>query len=182
MAKFNITVELDWMDEGYNLDDEIRDSIISSIVPKVQEKILKQAENECSQKINEQLLDIERIVNQRLNGMMEEFFETPRDVTDKYGDVIKKGVTVKDTLKKACDDFMNQPLDGSGNPAKSSWDTKYNTRVDYLVAKSIDHNMDWAIKKAVDEVTNNIKKKVTDEVKKQMGDKLANILELDKMF
>ena len=42
--------------------------------------------------------------------------------------------------------------------------------------------MEWAIKKAVDDVTNNLKKKISEEVKKQMGDKLANILELDKML
>ena len=34
----------------------------------------------------------------------------------------------------------------------------------------------------VSTVTDNLKKKIADEVKKQMGDKLANILELDKMI
>lgn len=182
MAKFNITVELDWMDEEYNLDEEIKDTIISTIVPKVQEKVLQQAENECAERINNQLKSIETSVAEKLNNMMDEFFETPRDVTDKYGDVIKKNVTVKDTLKNACDQFINQPLDEYGKPATSSYNIKYKTRVDYIVAKSIDHNMEWAIKKAVEDVTNNLKNKITAEVKKNMTDKLANILELDKML
>lgn len=183
MAKFNVTVELDWMYEEYNLDEEIRETIINSVVNRVQDKLVKQVDTECNNRINAQLASIETAVSDKLNGIMDAFFDEPRDVTDKYGDVIKKGVTVRDTLKKACDEFMNQPLDESGKPVSSnSWNIKYKTRVDYIVAKSINHDMDWAIKKAVEDVTNNLKKKVSEEVKKQMGDKLANILELDKMI
>lgn len=182
MAKFNITVELDWMDDEYNLDEEIKETIVNSVVNKVQDRLVQQVDTECNNRINSQLANIETAVSDKLNGIMDAFFDEPRDVTDKYGDVIKKGVTVRDTLKKACDEFMNQSLDGSGKPTKSSWDIKYNTRVDYIVAKSIDSNMEYAIKRAVEDVTKNLKNKISEEVKKQMGDKLANILELDKML
>ena len=182
MAKFNITVELDWMDEKYNLDEEIRETIIDSVVNKVQDRLVHQVDTECNNRINNQLANIEAAVADKLNGIMDAFFDEPRNVTDKYGDVIKKGVTVRDTLKKACDEFMNQPLDGNGKPTNYSYDIKYKTRVDYIVAKSIDHDMEWAIKRAVEDVTKNLKNKITEEVKKQMGDKLANILELDKML
>lgn len=182
MAKFNIVVELDWMDEEYNLDEEIRETIINSVVNKVQDRLVQQVDAECNNRINSQLANIETAVSDKLNGIMDAFFDEPRDVTDKWGDVVKKGVTVRGTLKKACDEFMNQPLDEYGKPAKSSYNTKYNTRVDYIVAKSIDHNMEWAIKNAVEDVTKNLKNKIKDEVKKQMSDKLANILEIDKML
>ena len=182
MAKFNITVELDWMDGEYNLDEEIRESIINSVVNKVQDRLVQQVDTECNNRINNQLVNIETAVSDKLNGIMDAFFDEPRDVTDKYGDVIKKGVTVRETLKKACDEFMNQPLDENGKPTTSSYNRKYNTRVDYIVAKSIDYNMESAIRRAVEDVTKNLKNKIADEVKKQMGDKLANILELDKML
>lgn len=182
MAKFNITVELDWMDEEYNLDEEIREIIINNVATKVQDKLIQQVDTECNNRINNQMANIEKTVSDKLNNIMEAFFDEPRNITDKWGDVAKEGVTVRDTLKKACDEFMDQPLDEYGNPAKSSYNTKYNTRVDYIVAKSINHDMEWAIKKAVEDVTNNLKNKITNEVKKQMGDKLANILELDKLI
>ena len=182
MAKFNITVELDWIDEEYNLDEEIRETIINSVVNKVQDRLVQQVDTECNNRINSQLASIETAVSDKLNGIMDAFFDEPRDVTDRYGDVIKKGVTVRDTLKKACDEFMNQSLDENGKPTTSPYSTKYKTRVDYIVAKSINHDMEWAIKKAVEDVTKNLKNKITDEVKKQMGDKLANLLELDKML
>ena len=182
MAKFNITVELDWMDEEYNLDEEIREAIVNNVVNKVQGKLVQQVDTECNNRINNQMANIEKAVSDKLNSIMDSFFDEPRDITDRYGDVVKKGVTVRDTLKRACDEFMNQPLDEYGKPTTSSYNTKYKTRVDYIVAKSIDHNMEFAIKNAVSTVTDSLKKKITDEVKKQMGDKLANILELDKML
>lgn len=183
MAKFNITVELDWMNDEYHLDEEIRETIINNIVHKVQDKLIQQVDTECSNRINEQMANIEKAVSDKLNDIMDAFFDEPRNITDKYGDVVKKGVTVRDTLKKACDEFMNQPLDEKGQPvSKGSWGVKYNTRVDYIVAKSINRDMERTIERAVEDVTKNLKNKITEEVKKQMGDKLANILELDKML
>lgn len=182
MAKFNITVELDWMDEEYNLDEEIRDTIINSVVDKVKDRLTCQVENECNSKIAEQMESIEKAVSDKLNGIMDAFFDEPRDITDRYGDVIKEGVTVKDTLKEACDNFMNQSLDAEGRPTTSSYNVKYKTRVDYIVAKSIDYNMESKIKSAVSDVVSKLKDTIANEVKKQVGDKLANVLELDKMF
>ena len=182
MAKFNITVELDWIDEEYNLDEEIREAIVDKIVNKVQDKLIQQVDTECSNKINDQMANIEKAVSDKLNSIMDSFFDEPRDVTDRYGDVIKKGVTIRDTLKKACDEFINQPLDQNGKPTTSDWNVKYKTRIDYIVAKSINYDMERTINNAVSSVTDNLKKKIADEVKKQMGDKLANILELDKMI
>ena len=182
MAKFNITVELDWMDEEYNLDEEIRETIINSIVNRVQDRLVNQVDTECTKRINDQMANIEKSVSDKLNSIMDSFFDEPRDVTDRWGDVVQKGVTVRDTLKKACDEFMNQSLDEQGRPTTSTYQVKYKTRVDYIVAKSIDYSMENAIKRAVEDVTKNLKDKISNEVKKQMGDKLANILEIDKMI
>lgn len=181
MAKFNITVDIDWIDEEYNVDDIIKDEIISSIVPQVKEKILKQAEDDCTKKINSQMAEIENTISQRLNNMMDEFFSTPKDITDKYGDVVDRGVTVKSKLKAACDKFIEQPVNKDGNP-DNGWNPKYKSRVEYLVEKSMNHDMEWTIKKTVDEVTNNLKKRITEEVKDQLGNKLANILDLNNLI
>lgn len=181
MAKFNITVELDWIDEEYNIDDVIREEITTSIASQVKEKILKQAEDECTRKINTQMAEIENTISQRLNNMMDEFFSSPKDITDKYGDVIERGVTVKSKLKEACDKFLEQPVNGEGNP-DNGWNVKYKSRIDYLVAKSMNRDMEWTIKKTVDEVTNNLKKKITDEVKKQLGEKISNVLDLKNLI
>ena len=187
MAKFNIAVELDWINEdsneGYNLDNEIKEQLVNSITQKVQDNLFKQVETECQKKLNEQYQNLEETISSKLNSLMEDFFNTPRSITDKYGDVVKKNVTVISTLKEACDNYMNQPLDEQGRVVShTSYNMKYKTRVDYIVAKSIDHNMEYAIKKAVEDITNNLKTKISNEVKTQLGDKLAGILDLDSII
>lgn len=182
MAKVNVTVDLDWIDEEYNLDEEIKNTLINGVVEKVQDRLIQQVDTECNNRINAQLASIETAVSDKLNGIMDAFFDEPRDITDKYGDVIKKGVTVRETLKNACDEFITQPLDENGKPSKSEWNIKYRTRVDYIVAKSINWKMESAIKSAVDEITKNLKQRITDEVKKQLGEKIGEVLEIDKII
>lgn len=183
MAKINVTVELDWMDEEYDLDHEIKQAIIANIVDGVKNKVLEQAESECAKMMNQQMADISKTVSQKLNGIMESFFDEPHDVTDKWGDVIKKNVTVRDTLKEACTVFMEQPLDESGNPvSKGSYNAKYENRVAYVVAKMMNRDMEYTIKNTVESITKNLKEKISSEIKQQMGDKLANVLDLNKML
>lgn len=40
MAKFNVMVELDWMDDAGSMDDEIKQSVISSVAEAMKAKML----------------------------------------------------------------------------------------------------------------------------------------------
>lgn len=181
MSKFNVTVEIDYIDEDGNLDDAICDQIVSSVVSKVSDATTKQIQEKANKIFEERLNAVEASVSDRLNEMMDEFFSKPKDITDSWGETKRKNVTVKQLLSEACDSFMSQPLDENGRPA-SGYGVKYKTRVDYIVAKSIDHNMEWAIKKAVDDVVKNLKKKISDKIEQQMGEKLAGIVGLDSLL
>ena len=182
MSKFNVTVEIDYIDEDGNLDDAICEQIVDAVVAKVSTSVSKEIEDKAKKKLDTSLVSMGNEISEKLNAMMEEFFNTPKDITDRWGDIKRRNVSIKDLLKEACDNFMTQPLDRNGNPAANSYDQKYSTRVDYIVAKSIDVQMENAIKRAVCDVTDNLKKKVSDEIKKQMGEKLAGIVELDKLI
>lgn len=181
MSKFNITVEIDYIDEDGNLDDAICDQIVSSVVSKVSDATTKQIQEKANKIFEDRISTIESSISDRLNEMMDEFFSAPKDITDCWGETKRKGVTVKQLLGEACDSFMSQSLDADGKPA-SGYGVKYKTRVDYIVAKSIDHNMEWAIKKAVDDVIKNLKKKISEEITQQMGEKLAGIVGLDGLL
>lgn len=182
MAKFNITVDLDFIDDEYNIDNEIQERIINTVVGKVKDSVITNVETESAKRINEQMASIEKAVGEKLNSIMDNFFDEPRNVTDNYGVVVKKGVTVKQTLRDACDNFLNQPVDKDGKPVKDSWSYTYKTRVDYFVAKAIDYPIQRSIEKAVDEIKKNLQQKITTEVKTQLGDKVAEILELNKIL
>ena len=93
MSKFNITVDFDWLNDEYDIESEIKEQIISGVASKIEEKIMSQAEAECRSKFDNLLQNAEQVISEKLNCMMADFFDTPRDITDNYGDVIQRGVT-----------------------------------------------------------------------------------------
>lgn len=180
MATFNITVNLDWLDEEENLDEKLKDEILSGIVSKVGENITNSLEGKARELLEAKMASIEEEIGKRLNSMMEDFFDTPKDITDKWGDVVKRGVTVREILKQACSKYLDQLVDSNGKPA-SGYGT-HKTRLEYIIAKSVDHDMDYAIKTATKQVTDKLKERITGEVKTQIGEKLAGVIGLDAMI
>ena len=183
MAKFNISVDIDYIDENGCLDETLSEEIVSRIVSSVSDRVIDNIQEKATTSFESQLENLENSMSVYLNNMMDEFLSIPRDITDQWGDVKRKGVTPKQLLKEACDNFIEQSVDEHGKPVnKGSYNAKYNTRIDYIVAKSIDHNMEYAIKRAVEDVTNNLKKKISNEIKSQMGEKLAGIVGVDDIL
>ena len=60
MAKFNIEVELDWMDEeAYSIDDELRERIVKGVENALLEKATNEAVKAVDNKIAEKILEAE---------------------------------------------------------------------------------------------------------------------------
>ena len=60
MAKFNIEVELDWMDEeAYSIDDELRERIVEGVENALLEKATNEAVKAVDNKIAEKILEPE---------------------------------------------------------------------------------------------------------------------------
>ena len=64
MAKFNIEVELDWLDEeAYSIDDELRKRIIDGVESALLEKATTEAVKAVDKKIAEKILEAEDTIN-----------------------------------------------------------------------------------------------------------------------
>lgn len=167
---------------GANFDawvkGEVTNQIQASLGNKVEETINKKIETIMSDKLK----DIDEKIGEKLNTFMDEFFTTPYDVRDKYGDIIKKDVCVKSLIKEACDNFVNQKVDEHGNPDNSRYSSKSLTRVEYMVRKSWEQELKYTTEKLTREYTETIKKKLKEEISKQLGEKLSNIVGLEKML
>lgn len=71
MAKFNIEIELDWLnDENYSIDDEIKEQVIKG----VKEELLKKATNEVVKKLDfeiaKKLEEAAKIIEQRVDDFI----------------------------------------------------------------------------------------------------------------
>lgn len=166
MAKINVTIDLDWIGEDNSLDEEIKNKIVSSVVNTLSEKVL----DELSEKVQNQ---ISESIGNRMNEYMDEFFETPRNITDRWGEVIKEGVTVKSQLKEALENFIDQGVDANGHPA-TGYGAK--TRLQWTAEKYYNDYCRGNVEIAAKAATDRIKQLADEQISKKIGKKLADIV------
>ena len=170
MAKINVTIDLDWIGEDNSLDEEIKGEIVSSVVNTLSEKVL----DELSEEVEKQISDT---IGTRLNEYMDKFFDTPRDITDRWGEVIKEGVTIKSQLKDALDNFMGEKVDSYGKPS-SGYDGK--TRFQWSVEKYYNDFSRTSVDKAAKAAADRIKQLADEQISKKIGKKMADIIGLSE--
>lgn len=68
MAKFNIEVELDWMDEeAYSIDDELRQRIVDGVESKLLEKATTEAVQKVDKAIADKILEAEETIQETVD-------------------------------------------------------------------------------------------------------------------
>lgn len=181
MAKFNIEVELDWLgdEEGENIDQVLREEITRKIVERSVVSVTENMESEIKKVMEEKLNDFKSSIDKKLESLMDDFFDTPRDITNSWGSVIRKGVTARQLLEEAADKFFTERVDENGNV--DTYSAKY-TRIEYVVKKAINHDVTWAVERAVKDAVEKVKKTVKDTATKQLGEKMAEIVGLENMI
>lgn len=182
MAKFNIEVELDWVydEEGCeSIDHALRDEITRKIVEQSVARMSDSMEEEIKQVLEEKMAEFKANIDKKLESIMDEFFDKPRDITDNWGRTIRKGVTARQLLSDAADKFFTEKVDENGNA--NTYNAKY-TRIEYIAKKAVNHDITWAVEKAVKDAVDGVKKKVKDTATRQLGEKMAEVVGLDNLM
>lgn len=175
MAKFNIVVELDWIEEGGEIDEVIKDEIINSIIEKISSKINEEiaarAEEKISQNIDEQICSkVNEITTNLLKGKF--------DMTDKWGDVIEKDTSVLAQLKKRLDNFLEEEVDKNGQPSRYGDKQK---RLDYIINQNINYSLQNKIEEAAREIRKALEEYIDKTLKAQIGENVAQLIGLNQI-
>lgn len=171
MAKINITLDLDWFGEDGSLDEELKQKIVDEVVQKIADKEIDNISETAGNMISEQ-------IDKRMNDYMDELFDKPRNITDRWGEVIKENVTIKSQLKEALDNFVDQRVDRNGNISNSAYDSK--TRVQYMAEKYYNDYCKGTIEKMVKDTAETIKRLTEQQISTKIGKKMADIIGLSE--
>jgi vacuolar-type H+-ATPase subunit H len=182
MAKLTFTLDLDYIDDFDNLDDALRDEITDTVVSKVISKIDNSIEEEAKKKLEEKLCKVDETISERFNKIIEDFFSTPKTITDKYGDIVEKDVTIHEKLKARCDSFLTEKVDSSGNVTTGSFYNSTEPRYEYILNKIIDSSLKYEIDKIATKIRDDAKKIIETEVKSRIGDKLADLIDINSVI
>lgn len=175
MAKINISVELDWLSEEGGIDEGIQQEIINAITNRVSAGVIAEMTQKAQIIISEKVLSC---VDEQVSGITEGLLNKRFNITDKYGDVKQKDVSVLDTLKQRLDNFLEESVDRDGKP------TNYNgtRRIDYVISKNIDYSLKSKVDQAAKEVKVGLEKYIETTLKTQIGENVAKVIGLDKML
>ncbi|KGE18456.1 hypothetical protein [Paenibacillus wynnii] len=126
--KLNVTVDIDWIDEEESLDQKIQEKIVDSIGPKISHKAVGSLESDALKQLSTK-------VDALVEKTYTEFLQRGVTITDQWGDVKKKDVTIYDLIKEKCDTWLLKKVDNEGR--ESSYGNNW-TRMDWLINKQLD--------------------------------------------
>lgn len=176
--KFNIEINLDWIDEEGNIDDAIKSQLVSGIMSKVNKGISEKIENEAKNNMAE---IIASNIDSKISDIITNFAEKEISITDNYGDVKKRYSNLTEMLKEKFDTFILEPVDERGRAKKDTYGTAY-TRIDWMINNRIKSESEEFTKKVIKEVDLKIKKVVESNLKEKISDSVLSKIGLDSIL
>lgn len=192
MSKIKFELDLSdlFTDYGYDSDgvpkgecfnDWVQNEIDSQIRNTISERIDSAVKNQIDFIIKEQYDDFEIKIANKFNEMMDDFFDTPYTLKDKWGATTRENVTVKQLLREGCDNFINEKVDNDGKPY--SYGNK--TRLEYLINKHCQtyiNNTSYSLEQTVKKATEEMKTRILGVVQKELGAKLYDFVGLENII
>lgn len=181
MAKFNIEVELDWMDEeAYSIDDELRMRIVkgveNALLAKATDEAVKAVDDKIAEKIQEAEETIQVAVDKFVTNICEEKMEKiiiPEKKNDWSSEVTYKSIS--EYIGERFQLFItNKQYDKDGRIMRYSGDGKYSA-ADLLTSRYLEKELG----KKVETLIANAKREVEESLIKSLEQKLKENLAKD---
>lgn len=181
MAKFNIEVELDWMDEeAYSIDDELRMRIVkgveNALLAKATDEAVKAVDDKIAEKIQEAEETIQTAVDKFVTNICEEKMEKiiiPEKKNDWSSEVTYKSIS--EYIGERFQLFLtDKQYDKDGRIMRYSGDGKYSA-ADLLTSQYLEKELG----KKVETLIANAKREVEESLIKSLEQKLKENLAKD---
>jgi hypothetical protein len=184
MTILKVEIDLDWIDEDENISDivkrelvgSVESKVVHSLKEKVEKKVLELVDEQVTQKINE-------MVSTSVVERVKEIMEKPRNITDRWGEVVTKGATIDSMIKDMVDKGMAEKcLNEDGKYSTNSYDKKYSL-FDLCLKKKTGAYLESQgslivskVQTAIDESKENIEKMVAEKIRVHVADNLTNMI------
>jgi hypothetical protein len=176
--KFNLEIDIDWIDEDSNLNDQVKEEIINTIIARVNNSIEKTIKPKIEEKIDGMIVEK---IDSLISGIFSDFMDKEVNITDSYGDVITSHENVYAVIKSRFDKFMIQTVDDRGETSNGRYGGNQ-TRLHYIIDKQLKDFADDFTTNAVKQVSAEIKEHVKEGLTNKLGSELMNVLKVNDML
>lgn len=164
--KFNVEIDLDYIDRDSRLSEEIRSHIYHSVV----DRICTESRKEIGMKISEE-------IEKQLAPLIEKTLSEPFHIFNRYGaKTTEVPVELTTIIRESAINYATQKVDSkTGAPTTSSYDAT--PRVEFMMKKFMTEKFDAAFKtefgKIADEAKQNAIKKAAEVMAEVMAKRLG---------
>lgn len=182
MAKFNITVDLDWMDdeEGYSIDDELKERVIKGI----EDALLKKATDEAVKAVDDKICEKVGEAENSIQEAVDKFISTVcEEKINKIMIPVKKNSWSDEVKYKPLSEYVGErfnyyitekKFDKDGNVARWSSESVYSA-ADLLTSDYLKKELDTKVETMI----SNARKEVEESLIKSFEQKLKENLSKD---
>lgn len=182
MAKFNITVDLDWMDdeEGYSIDDELKERVIKGIENALLKRATDDAVKAVDDKIREKVGEAENSIQEAVDKFISTVCE---EKINKIMIPVKKNSWSGEVKYKPLSEYVGErfnyyitekKFDKDGNVARWSSESVYSA-ADLLTSDYLKKELDTKVETMI----SNARKEVEESLIKSFEQKLKENLSKD---
>lgn len=182
MAKFNITVDLDWMDdeEGYSIDDELKERVIKGI----EDALLKKATDEAVKAVDDKICEKVGEAENSIQEAVDKFISTVcEEKINKIMIPVKKNSWSDEVKYEPLSEYVGErfnyyitekKFDKDGNVARWSSESVYSA-ADLLTSDYLKKELDTKVETMI----SNARKEVEESLIKSFEQKLKENLSKD---
>lgn len=175
--KINITVDIDWIEEDGNIDEEVKYQIIDGVKKAISKQCLDKVEKEASKRIDaaieESISSVQKSIEDKALAFADDWLENEVTVTDKWGDA-KDSLTIKDLIKNTFDKLLEKQVDSEGKFSNGYGGRS--TLLSYLTGLRVEEVVASKMKGFNKEIDDQITKAVNAGIRKNVSDKFAEMV------
>lgn len=184
MAKVKIELELDWLNEDDSLDGAIKEQVIANL----QNRLIKNAENQIAEKLNAQLEEIaDRVASSFIEKTLESKIEDLQiPYKESYWDSKVQYIPISQYIGKKYEQHLTEKrLDEHGREAKYDRDAKLSISEYFIknyLAKELTGKVSAMIQTARKDAEETIIKALENNLKEQLSVDIIQRLNIPQML
>ena len=177
--KVNISVDLDWLDESGDINDIMKDELISGVKNAISRQCLDKVQADSSKAIDGAIKtavdESVALIQSKVSDFVEEWMRTEVVITDKYGDPTQRG-SIRDLVKLQFDGLMNSFVNSDGKlVTKDSYGSKMSV-VRFLTGEAVREVVDSELRQYKTDIDKKIKEEINNGIKRNVSDLFAQMV------
>lgn len=155
--KINVELDITWLDEDNDIDDQIKGQVIREVAKQV-------AENVNNESIKSMTKLAQESIDTNVSSLMEDFLSKPFQERDRWGDPVGKEINIKELLKAKLDTMMTDNIDENGKLTSYNGKPRYESLINKELKRSLDKFQDDLSKQVVTAIKDDINQKARDRI------------------